>query len=159
MNTGKTKIMFSCSMKDKVGVSEWVSECVGLTSPSTHWKIRWKRKVSGPVVYVRRDICVNATCVNMRRLVSSLQICAKKQSMERTVNCNTAGISSWLQWSCQHYIASVLSKFTVHSLSISAPTHSEARQNKVSHHQTECIKMHKSVHKENVPPWTVCMFC
>ena len=31
MNTGKTKVMFSCSMKDRV-----------------------KRKVSGPVVYVRR---------------------------------------------------------------------------------------------------------
>ena len=35
MNTGKTKVMFSSSMK-----------------------IRWKRKVSGPVVYVRRELAI-----------------------------------------------------------------------------------------------------
>ena len=35
MNTGKTMVMFSCIMK-----------------------IRWKRKVSGPVVYVTREFAI-----------------------------------------------------------------------------------------------------
>ena len=38
MNTGKTKVMFSCSTKDKVEEKE--------------------RKVSGPVVYVRRELAI-----------------------------------------------------------------------------------------------------
>ena len=44
MNTGKTKVMFSCSMKDKA-----------------------KRKVSGPVVYVRRELAIIQFCAMVAR--------------------------------------------------------------------------------------------
>ena len=41
MNAGKTKVMFTCL--------------------AVVWKIGWKRKVSGPVVYVRRELAI-ITC-------------------------------------------------------------------------------------------------
>ena len=45
LNTGKTKVMFSCSMKDKVE----------------------ERKVSGPVVYVRRELAIIQFCAMVAR--------------------------------------------------------------------------------------------
>ena len=48
MNTGKTKVMFSCSMKDSVVVR----------------KIRWK---SGLVVYVRRELAIIRFCATVAR--------------------------------------------------------------------------------------------
>ena len=44
MNTGKTKVMFSCSKKNK-----------------------WKRKVSGPVVYLRRELAITQFCAMVAR--------------------------------------------------------------------------------------------
>ena len=51
MNTGKTKVMYSCSMKDEVEVN-----CS--TSTST---------VSGPVVYVRRELAIIQFCAMVAR--------------------------------------------------------------------------------------------
>ena len=45
MNTGKTKVMFSCSMKDRVE----------------------EKKVSGPVVYVRRELAIIRPCATVTR--------------------------------------------------------------------------------------------
>jgi len=44
MNTGKTKVMFSCSMKDKVD-----------------------EKGNGPVVYVRRELAIIQFCATVAR--------------------------------------------------------------------------------------------
>ena len=44
MNTGKTKVMFSCSMKDRV-----------------------EEKVSGAVVYVRRELVIIRFCATVAR--------------------------------------------------------------------------------------------
>jgi len=44
MNTGKMKVMFSCSMKDKV-----------------------EEKGKWPVVYVRRELAINQCCATVAR--------------------------------------------------------------------------------------------